>query len=162
MTQQLYRKSHLDNGITVVTERLPYVRSISLGVWIKTGTRFEQQENNGVAHFLEHMMFKGTARRQPRDVARSLESLGGQLNAFTGKEQTCFYVEILDEHLKPAIDVLADILCHSTFPQAEIEKEREVILEEIRALEDMPDELVQDYFVERLFPGHSLGYQILG
>ena len=162
MIAQQFSKTRLTNGLTVVSETIPHVRSISMGVWIKSGTRNENARQNGVAHFLEHMMFKGTDRRSPRDIARGLEVLGGQINAFTSKEQTCYYVEILDEHLPLAIDLLSDILCHSTFPEAEVEKEREVIIEEIKALEDTPDELVQDVFVEKLFPGHSLGYQILG
>ncbi len=162
MTYQNYHKTRLSNGITVVSEYIPAVRSISLGVWIKSGTRYEEKEKKGVAHFLEHMMFKGTQKRTPRQIARSLESLGGNINAFTSKEQTCFYVEILDEHLKKAINVLADILCYSILTEREIEKERGIILDEIKSVEETPDEMIQDYFVEKLFPDHGLGFPILG
>lgn len=162
MIYQEYNKTCLPNGLTIVSEYIPSVRSIALGVWIKTGTRFEAKEHNGVAHFLEHMMFKGTRRRSPRQIVRSIESLGGQMNAFTGKEQTCYYVEILDEHLPKAVEVLADILHNSTFPEKEFEKERRVILDEIQSLEDTPDEMIHDYFVEKLYPEHGLGYSILG
>lgn len=162
MIYQEYNKTSLPNGLTIVSEHIPSVRSISLGVWIKTGTRFEEKEHNGVAHFLEHMMFKGTKRRSPRQIVRSIESLGGQMNAFTGKEQTCYHVEILDEHLPRAVEVLADILHNSTFPEKEFEKERLVILDEIQSLEDTPDEMIHDYFVEKLYPEHGLGYPILG
>jgi predicted Zn-dependent peptidase len=162
MIYQEYNKTCLPNGLTVVSEYIPSVRSISLGVWIKTGTRFEEKKHNGVAHFLEHMMFKGTKRRTPRQIVRSIESLGGQMNAFTSKEQTCYYVEILDEHLPRAVEVLADILHNSTFAEKEFEKERRVILDEIQSLEDSPDEMIHDYFVEKLFPEHGLGYPILG
>ncbi len=162
MIYQEYKKTIFSNGLTVISEYMPAVRSISLGVWIKTGTRFEPKNHNGVAHFLEHMMFKGTRRRSPRQIVRSIESLGGQMNAFTSKEQTCYHVEILDEHLPPAVEVLADILLNSIFPEKEFEKERRVILDEIQSLEDTPDEMVHDFFVEKLFPDHGLGYPILG
>jgi len=157
-----FRKTILDDGLTVVTEHFSAVRSVSVGVWVKTGTRFETRQNNGIAHLLEHMMFKGTERRTPLQIARSLEAVGGNLNAFTSKELTCYYAEILDEHLRRAIDVLSDILCCSTFSQKELKKERTVILDEIHSLEDMPDELIQDIFVEKLFPENGLGLPILG
>lgn len=162
MIYQEYKKTVFSNGLTIISEYMPAVRSISLGVWIKTGTRFEPKSHNGVAHFLEHMMFKGTRRRSPRQIVRSIESLGGQMNAFTSKEQTCYHVEILDEHLPRAVEVLADIMLNSTFPEKEFEKERLVILDEIQSLEDTPDEMVHDFFVEKLFPDHGLGYPILG
>ncbi|RMG68162.1 MAG: insulinase family protein [Calditrichaeota bacterium] len=160
--QSQYHKTVLDNGLTIVSEQIPAVRSVSIGVWVKTGTRFECPRQMGVAHFLEHMMFKGTERRTPRQIARSLESVGGHLNAFTSKELTCYFAEVLDEDLQRAVDVLSDILCHSTFPPKELEKERLVILDEIQGLEDSPEELVQDFFVEKLFGNHSLSYPILG
>lgn len=162
MTYQEYQKTTLANGLTIISEHLPAVRSISLGVWIRTGTRFENRDNNGVAHFLEHMIFKGTRRRSPRKIVRDIESLGGQINAFTSKEQTCYHVEILDEHLPQAIDVLSDILCRSSFPEKEIDKERSVILDEIQSVEDTPDELAHEYFVEKLYPDNALGFPILG
>ncbi|MCB0259225.1 MAG: insulinase family protein [Calditrichae bacterium] len=162
MIYQSVHKTILPNGLTIVSEHIPYVRSISLGVWVKSGSRSETPENNGVAHFLEHLLFKDTERRSARDVVRNIESLGGMINAYTSKEQTCFHVEILDEHLPQAVDVLADILFRKGFPENEIEKEREVILDEIQSLEDTPDELVQDILMEKLYPGHSLGFSILG
>jgi predicted Zn-dependent peptidase len=157
-----YQKTTLPNGLTIITENIPTVRSVSAGVWIKAGTRQETKEINGAAHFLEHMLFKGTERRTARTIARSLESIGGYLNAFTGKEQTCFYAEFLDEHLSKAIDILSDIVCYSTLPPIELEKERMVILDEIGSVEDTPDDLLQDIFVEKIYPDNSLGFPILG
>jgi predicted Zn-dependent peptidase len=157
-----FKKTVLDNGLTVITEHIPSVRSVSLGVWIKTGTRFENKRNNGSAHFLEHMMFKGTKKRTPKAIARSLESVGGHLNAFTSKEYTCYYAEVLDEHVRKSINLFSDMLCNSTFPLKELEKERSVILDEIQSLEDTPDDLIQDIFIEKLFMDHPLGFSILG
>ena len=162
MVYSQFRKTVLENGLTIITEYIPTVRSVSIGVWIKAGTRLENKKNNGVAHFLEHMMFKGTKRRTPKQIARSLESVGGQLNAFTSKESTCYYAEILDEHLRKAVNLLSDILCNSILPDKELEKERSVILDEIQSLEDTPDDLIQDIFVEKIFNKHPLGYSILG
>jgi len=157
-----YNKTILPNGLTIVSEKIPSVRSVSVGVWVKTGTRHENRGVNGIAHFLEHMMFKGTERRTALQIARSLESVGGYLNAFTSKEQTCFYAEILDDQLPRAIDVLSDMVCHSVFLPREMEKEREVILDEIDSVEDTPDDLVQEIFAEKMFPGNGLGLPILG
>lgn len=162
MVNSQFQKTVLENGLTIVSEHMSSVRSISLGVWVKAGSRYETRKNNGIAHFLEHMMFKGTRRRSPRQIARSLESVGGHLNAFTSKEYTCYYAEILDEHLRKAVNLFSDMLCHSTLPDKELEKERSVILDEIQSLEDAPDDLIQDVFVERLFEDHPLGYSILG
>ena len=160
--KEAYQKTILENGLTIITENIPSVRSVSAGVWVKAGTRQETKDINGAAHFLEHMLFKGTEKRSTRTIARSLESIGGYLNAFTGKEQTCFYAEFLDEHLSKAIDVLADIICNSTFPPGEMEKERTVILDEIGSVEDTPDDLLQDIFTEKLYPDNSLGFPVLG
>ncbi len=162
MSQSEYKKTQLPNGLTIVTEKIPYIRSVSIGVWIKSGSRDESKEANGMAHFLEHMLFKGTERRSAREIARSLESVGGYLNAFTSKEQTCYYAEILDNQISKAVDVLSDMICHSVFAPKEMEKERQVILDEIDSVEDSPDDLVQDIFVEKLYPDHSLGLPILG
>lgn len=162
MVQSEYNKTVLPGGLTVVSEQIPSVRSVSVGVWVKSGTRDETRHINGAAHFLEHIMFKGTPRRSARQIARTLENDGGYLNAFTTKEQTCFYAEILDRKLSKAVDVLADMVCHSLFPPREIEKERQVILDEIDSVEDTPDDLVQEIFVEKLYPDNSLGYPILG
>ncbi len=160
--QESIQHTRLENGIHVVTEHMPAVRSVSIGVWLKAGSRYEPAAVNGVAHFLEHMMFKGTERRTPLQIARSLESLGGHLNAFTSKDLTCYYAEVLDEHLKQAVDVLADILLHSTFPEREMEKERYVILDEIQSVEDTPEEAIQDFLASQLFLDHPLGRPILG
>lgn len=162
MVYSQYRKTVSDDGLTIISEHIPSVRSVSIGVWVKTGTRFENKANNGAAHFLEHMMFKGTKRRSPRQIARSLESVGGHLNAFTSKEYTCYYAEILDEHLLKAVNLFSDMLCNSTLPEKELEKERSVILDEIQSLEDTPDDLIQDVFVEKMFQDHPLGFSILG
>ncbi len=162
MVYSQYNKTVLSSGLTVVTEKIPFVRSISIGVWVKAGTRHEPPEKNGIAHFLEHLMFNGTEKRSARDIALSLESVGGNLNAFTSKEMTCYYAEVLDNHLPLAVDVLSDMVCHSTFPEKEIEKERSIILDEIDSVEDTPDDLVQEVFVEKLYPNHTLGLPILG
>lgn len=162
MNHSQHFRTVLANGLTIVSEEIKSVRSVSVGVWIKSGSRNESREINGAAHFLEHMLFKGTEKRSALEIARSLESVGGYLNAYTSKEHTCYYAEILNEQLPRAVDVLSDIICHSTFPAKEMEKEREVILDEIDSVEDMPDELVQEIFMEKLYPNHSLGLPILG
>jgi predicted Zn-dependent peptidase len=162
MLHTAYQKTTLANGLIIVTETIPHIHSVSIGVWIRSGSRNETKNNNGIAHFLEHLMFKGTKKRSAREIARGLESVGGYLNAFTSKEQTCYYAEVLDSQLPRAIDILSDMLGNSLFSVKEIEKEREVILDEIDSVEDTPDDLVQDIFVEKLFPDNSLGYPILG
>jgi predicted Zn-dependent peptidase len=150
MLHTCYHKSTLDNGLIIVTETIPHIHSVSIGVWIRSGSRQESKDNNG------------TKKRSARDIARSLESLGGYLNAFTSKEQTCYYAEVLDSQLPQAVDILSDMLGNSLFAPKEIDKEREVILDEIDSVEDTPDDLVQDIFVEKLYPENSLGYSILG
>jgi predicted Zn-dependent peptidase len=158
----IYRKTTLDNGIRVVTETIPHVRSVSLGVWADVGSRDESPSQNGISHFLEHMVFKGTRKRSVRDIAQSLESLGGYLNAFTTKEQTCFYARVLDANVPEAIDVLSDIVLNATFNRKELEKEKLVVIEELKNAEDDPEDIIHDYFEKALFPGHSLGYPIIG
>ena len=158
----LYQKTILDNGIRIVSENFPYVRSISIGIWANVGSRDESQELNGISHFLEHMVFKGTSRRNVREIAQSLESLGGYLNAFTTKEQTCFYARVLDSHLAQAMDVLSDLLLNPTFKREELEKERLVVIEELRNAEDDPEDIIHDYFEKAIFPAHSLGNPIIG
>jgi predicted Zn-dependent peptidase len=157
-----YNKILFDNGLTLVYEHVPSVRSVAVGVWIETGGRFEQYPENGLAHFLEHMMFKGTKKRTPLKIAQGLESLGGNLNAFTAKENTCYFANTLDVHLEKAIELLADIICNSVFPEEEILKEQMVILEEIKSVKDSPEEHIFDLFQERVFPGNALGRSILG
>jgi predicted Zn-dependent peptidase len=152
----------LPGGLRIVSEYIPHVRSVSLGVWVQTGTRDELPEVNGISHFIEHMMFKGTKRRKASDIAESLEAVGGHLNAFTGKELTCYYAHILDEHLPLAIDVLADMLTDSVFDPEEMAKEKSVIIEEINSVEDTPEDWIQDLFMRDLFPQHALGFSTLG
>src|SRR5437016_6607368 len=157
-----YRKSVLPNGIRVVSEEIPYVRSVSVGVWINVGSRDEHARKNGISHFLEHMVFKGTERYSARQIATSLEGIGGYLNAFTTKEHTCFYARILDDHLPKAIDVISELVQHPVFNVREMEKEKKVIIEELKNIEDDPEELVHDYFDRRLFHDHPLGMPIIG
>ncbi|HHV78916.1 MAG TPA: insulinase family protein [Firmicutes bacterium] len=150
------------SGIRVVTETIPYVRSVSIGIWVGAGSRHEPEGLGGITHFIEHLLFKGTKRRNARQIALEVESLGGQLNAFTTKENTCFYAKVLDEHFAIAFDVLCDMLVSPLFMPKHIEMERGVILEEIAMYEDTPDELVHDLFMEACWAGHPLGRNILG
>jgi predicted Zn-dependent peptidase len=158
----LYRKTVLDNGIRVVSETINHVRSVSIGVWADVGSRDETLSQNGISHFIEHMVFKGTKRRSVRDIAQSLESLGGYLNAFTTKEQTCFYARVLDSNVPEALDVLSDIVMHATFREQELEKEKLVVIEELKNAEDDPEDIIHDYFEKALFPDHALGFPIIG
>jgi predicted Zn-dependent peptidase len=160
--QSVYRKTILDTGIRVVSEAIPHVRSVSLGVWCNVGSRDESETENGISHFLEHMVFKGTRKRSVKEIARSLESLGGYLNAFTTKEQTCFYARVLDEHVDTAVDVLADLVQNATFESKQVEKEKLVVIEELRNAEDDPEDIIHDYFEKSLFPTHSLGFPVIG
>lgn len=157
-----YEKTTLSNGIRIVTEQIPYVRSISAGVWVDVGSRDESEKNNGLSHFVEHMVFKGTRRYKMNQIAHSLESVGGYLNAFTTKEHTCFYARILDEFLPKAIDVISDLVRFPRFLAADIEKEKQVVLEEIRNIEDDADDLIHDYFDKSLYTKHPLGFPIIG
>lgn len=157
-----FHKSVLPNGLTVISEHVATVRSISIGVWIKHGSRSEKATEKGLAHFIEHLVFKGTKNRSSFEIANSLERLGGSLNAYTSKEATVFYAHILDEHLTEAVDVLSDIVSRTAFDPEEIEKERDVVIEEINSTYDIPDEICHDAFLEALFPDHPLGWPILG
>ncbi|GMA61511.1 hypothetical protein GCM10025859_19510 [Alicyclobacillus fastidiosus] len=152
----------LPNGIRVVGEEIPTLRSVSIGVWVKTGSRYETEQENGVSHFLEHMFFKGTDRYSAKELAQVFDELGGQVNAFTSKEYTCYYSRVLDEHFTIALDTLANMLLSSTFAEEELEKEKRVVIEEIHMYEDTPDELVMDLLAEGTYRGHPLGYTILG
>jgi predicted Zn-dependent peptidase len=158
----MYRKDTLANGIRVVSETLPKSRSISLGVWVKIGSRHEPKEISGVSHFLEHMFFKGTQKRTARDIATEIDSLGGEMNAFTSQESTTYYIKVLDEHLPNAVEILADILLGSKFAPADMEKERKVILEEIKMVEDTPDDFIHEIFAGTVWKDHPLGRPILG
>lgn len=157
-----YQKTVLPNGIRVVTEEIPYVRSVSVGAWIDAGSRDEDESTNGISHFLEHMVFKGTRRFTAQQIAQSLESVGGYLNAFTTKEQTCFYARILDANLPNAIDVISDLVQYPVFDGKEMEKEKRVILEELKNIEDDPDDLIHDYLDRSVYQRHPLGFPIIG
>jgi len=158
----MVNKSILDNGIRVITERIPYASSVSIGIWVANGSRHEDRSVNGVAHFIEHLLFKGTARRSSLDIAREIDSVGGVLNAFTSREYVCYYAKVLDKFLPRAIDLLTDIFLNSTFDSDEIEKERRVVLQEISMMEDTPDDLIHDLFHQQFWKGHPLGMSILG
>ncbi len=158
----MIRKSQLDNGARIVTETIPGVHSISIGIWVKAGARNESVAEQGLAHFIEHMLFKGTSRYSAFEIARRIDSVGGMLNAFTAKEYTCFYVKVLSRHRDLAIELLCDIFFDSLFDPAEIEKERNVVLQEISMVRDTPEEYVQDLFNQAFFADHPLGYNILG
>ncbi|MGA2714066.1 MAG: pitrilysin family protein [Bryobacteraceae bacterium] len=152
----------LPNGIKVITEAMPHVRSVSVGVWVSSGSRRETAEQNGISHFIEHMLFKGTANRSAEAIARSVDSIGGNLDAFTAKEMVCFNTKVLDEHLPVAMDVLSDLVLNPAFRSEDIEKEKGVILEEIKMDADSPDYLVHEIFSSNFWKDHSLGKPILG
>jgi predicted Zn-dependent peptidase len=150
------------SGLRVVTEELPELRSVTLGAWVGSGARDEQGAEWGASHFLEHLLFKGTGQRSAREIAESIESVGGEMNAFTTHEQTVFYVRVPDVQLEPAFDVLADVLWNPAFRLDDVESERRVILEEIGMRDDTPDDLVHDLFASAIFPDHPLGREVLG
>lgn len=152
----------LDNGLRLLTESIPHVRSVSLGVWLTRGSRHEGDEWPGIAHFVEHMLFKGTTTRSAEDIAQTVDSVGGQMDASTGKENANYAIKVLDEHLPLAVDVLSDVVLHPRFTPDDIEREKGVVGEEIKMVEDMPDDLVHELFLEHFWPGHPLGRAILG
>lgn len=152
----------LNNGLRVVTDAVPHVHSITLGIQIDAGSRDDPEKSSGLAHFIEHAIFKGTKRRTYLDIARNIEKNGGYLDAYTTKEHTCVYLRCLPEHLEPSFDLLADLVCDPTFPSEEIEKEKEVVIEEISSVNDTPEELIFDEFDLRSFPNHPIGRPILG
>lgn len=158
----MIKKYTCQNGVKVVFENIPTVRSVAIGVWIGTGSRNETVVNNGISHFLEHMFFKGTTTRNAREIAEAFDSIGGQVNAFTSKEYTCYYAKVLDNHAQFALEVLADMFFHSTFVEEELIKEKNVVYEEIKMYEDTPDDIVHDLLSKAIYQGHSLGYPILG
>lgn len=158
----LVSKTVLPHGLTVVSERIPGIRSVSLGVWVKAGSRTDTLDKMGMAHFIEHMLFKGTATRSPFDIANELESLGGTLNAFTTRNITCYYACVLDEHLPIAVDVLSDMISNSVLPPDEIDREKSVVIEEIHSASDVPEELVQDSFTDLVLNPLPEGKPILG
>ncbi len=157
-----YQKTVLDNGIKVITEEIPYLKSVSIGVWLQTGSRDEQPHENGISHFIEHLLFKGTEKRTAFDIAKEVDSVGGTLNAFTGREYTCFYAKVIDKNLPLAIDLLSDIFLHSLMDPKDVEKERMVILQEIKMVEDTPDDYIHDLFNRVCWGEHPLGFPIFG
>jgi predicted Zn-dependent peptidase len=152
----------LPSGLRLLTEAMPHVRSVTVGVWLTRGSRHESDAESGVAHFVEHMLFKGTTSRTARDIAQTVDSIGGQLDAFTTKEYAAYYLKVLDEHLPAAIDLLSDLVSHPAFEPADIAKEQGVILEEIKMVEDAPDDLVHEMFAQQFWSRHPLGRPILG
>ncbi len=162
MTQTSYRKSVLGSGMTLLTESMAHRQTVSLGVWVRSGARDEPLERLGISHFIEHMMFKGTERRDARAIAQSLESLGGQLDAFTAREQVCYFARALSEDLAAAVDVVSDIVCRSLFAEREVEREKSVVREEILSCEDNPEDKINDLMSAQAWGGHALGLPILG
>src|SRR5919201_1976063 len=152
----------LPSGLTVLIETLPHVRSVALGYYLRSGSAVESEEHGGASHFLEHLVFKGTANRSTADIAKVIDILGGDVDAFTGKEYTSFYAHVLDEQLDTALDLLTDIVVSPRFSDKDLEAERSVILEEIKMVEDTPDDLVHEIFVTSFWPDHPLGRPILG
>jgi predicted Zn-dependent peptidase len=152
----------LDGGLRLITETMPHVRSVTIGVWLTRGSRHETDERGGIAHFVEHMLFKGTDTRSAEDIAQAIDSIGGQLDAFTAKEYASYYIKVLDEHVPLAVNLLADIVRRPAFASDEIEREKKVILEEIKMVEDTPDDLVHELFTQHFWEGHPLARPILG
>src|SRR6202171_2707112 len=152
----------LSNGLVVITETMQHVRSVSVGIWVRHGSRREAAAENGTAHFLEHMVFKGTERRSAEDIAREMDSVGGMLDAFTSKEQICFNAKVLDAHLPIAFDVLSDLVLRPKFDSEDVKKERQVVLEEIKMDMDNPEYLLHEIFTRGFWPRHPLGRRVLG
>lgn len=158
----MINKYTCQNGVRVVLEKIPSVRSVAIGIWVGTGSRDELPGNNGISHFLEHMFFKGTATRNAKELAEAFDSIGGQVNAFTSKEYTCYYAKVLDNHSGYALETLADMFFNSTFAEDELNKEKNVVSEEIKMYEDTPDDIVHDLLSKAAYDNHPLGYPILG
>ena len=158
----MYESFTLSNGLRVVAEPISHFRSVSVGLWIGAGSAYEQPEEGGLSHFIEHMLFKGTKRRSARDIADEIDGIGGQINAFTSKECTCYYAKVIDEHLPVALDVLCDLFLNSVIDEAEMEKERGVILEEIAMVEDTPEDIVHDLLITATLDGNPYSKTILG
>lgn len=157
-----FESTTLPNGVRVVTERMPSVRSISVGLWVANGSRDEPEALSGISHFIEHMVFKGTRKRRMHHIANRMEAVGGYLNAFTSKEYTCYYARALDEHLDRAVDLVCDLVISPVFPEQTLGKEKDVVIEEMRMYDDVPEELIFDRFEHVLFSGHPLGRPVIG
>src|SRR5579884_157730 len=158
----MYRKSVLASGVRVITESMPSFRSASLGIWADIGSSAEVAESRGISHLVEHMLFKGTERRTARQIAEEMDGVGGNLNAFTDKEATCYYAKVMDQHIPLAVDVLTDMFLNSKFDPQELSKEQKVVLEEIKMYEDSPDELIHDLFIQTMWRGSNLGAPTIG
>lgn len=158
----MFIKDHLTNGMPVVMETVKNMRSVVIGIWVKVGSRYEPPVKNGISHFLEHMFFKGTKKRSAKDIAIEIDSLGGELNAFTSRETTTFYIKVLDEYLEGGLDLLSDIFLNSTFPEEDIEKEKKIIKEEIKMIEDTPDDYIHDLSNQTIWGDSDLGQPVLG
>ncbi|MCC6544292.1 MAG: insulinase family protein [Nitrospirae bacterium] len=162
MRDTAFLKEHLDNGIRVVAERIPSVKSVSLGIWVRVGSRDEETNYAGISHFTEHMFFKGTAHRSAHDIALEMDSLGGELNAFTTRETTTFYVKVLDEHIAKGIEIISDLFLHSSMNRKDMEKEKQVVLEELKMVEDDPEDYVHDMHARLVWDGNPLARPIVG
>src|ERR1700740_3358872 len=162
VTERSIRRTVLPSGLTILTERMEHIRSVAMGVWVRAGSRHELPEVNGISHFVEHMVFKGTKSRSAQLIAREVDAIGGNLDAFTGKETVCFNMKVLDEHVPTALEVLSDLVLNPVFSSEEINRERGVILEEIKMDEDNPDYLVHEIFTQNFWKDHPLGKPILG
>ncbi|MGN1115934.1 MAG: M16 family metallopeptidase [Candidatus Ornithomonoglobus sp.] len=158
----MYIEKVLSNGIRVAAERVPYVQSVSVGVWVGNGSRYEKAEENGISHFIEHMVFKGTMSRSARDIALEMDSVGGHLNAYTTREYTCFYAKTLNEYVKTSIDILSDMVFEPKLSKEDMELERRVVVEEIAMYEDSPEDVVYDLFADAVWGGTAMGRPILG
>lgn len=158
----MHHKEILPNGIRIVTEEIGHVRSCSIGVWVNVGSKDEEKSLNGVSHFIEHMMFKGTTNRSAHEIAETMDGVGGALGAFTSREYTCYHIKVAKEHLWLALELLADMFLNSLFDKSEIKKEKQVVLEEIKMYEDTPDELIHDLFAKTIYQGHPLGQPVIG
>jgi predicted Zn-dependent peptidase len=158
----MYQKTVLDNGIKIITEYIPYFHSASLGIWVDAGVKNETRANNGISHFIEHLMFKGTKNRSAQEIAELMDSIGGNLNAFTEKEQTCYYAKVVDKYVPLAMEILSDMLLNSNFAPDDIEKEKGVIMEEVKMYEDSPEEVVFDLFNQTLLNTHPFGFPTIG
>ena len=156
------KKTELDNKIRIVTERIPHVKSVSVGIWVNVGSRDEEEGENGISHLIEHMIFKGTERRNAHQIAKEIDQVGGMSNAFTSKEFTCYHAKVMSDHLPMVADLLTDIFLRSVFNPVDLERELQVILQEIRMVEDTPDEMVHVLFSQNLWPGEPLGRPVMG
>ena len=158
----MYKKTVLKNGVRIISEQLRHLQSVSLGIWVNTGSRDEMENENGICHFIEHMIFKGTKTRSSLQIAKELDAIGGLSNAFTGKETTCFYARVLGKHFKTLTGILSDIFLNSSFNVNDMEMERQVILQEISMVEDTPDDNIHVLFNRLFWTGHPIGMSILG